>query len=70
MLMLVIIKLFDGDEYKKKIESLRKMFVFASKVTKQYFYLPVKTNDSWTIYKSFSGIEEIITKDQFIDFFK
>ena len=46
------------------------MFVFASKVTKQYFYLPVKTNDSWTIYKSFSGIEEIITKDQFIDFFK
>lgn len=61
---------FDRDEYKKKIESLRKMFVFASKVTKQYFYLPVKTNDSWTIYKSFSGIEEIITKDQFIDFFK
>lgn len=59
---------FDGDEYKKKIESLRKMFVFASKVTKQYFYLPVKTNDSWTIYKSFLESKKSLQKTNLLIF--
>lgn len=56
----------DKTEYKDKIDALRKMFLHASRITNQYFYLPVKSNADWVIYKSFNGIEEILNKDTFI----
>jgi len=60
----------DSDEYKKKVSALREMFVFASKKTGQYFYLPLQSGSDWIIYKSFNGVEEILNKTTFIEFIK
>lgn len=63
-------QIIDSDDYVKKIDALRVMFKTASKVTNQYFYLPIKVNTDWKIYRLSDGNEDILTKDAFLDFIK
>ena len=63
-------QIIDADSYVKKIDALRIMFKTASKVTNQYFYLPIKVNSDWKIYRLSNGNEDILTKDSFLDFIK
>lgn len=58
----------DATEYKKKIEALKEMFLVASSVTNQIFYLPIKTNDDWVIYQLLDGVEKVLTKNSFIEY--
>lgn len=60
----------DKEKYNEKVVALRKMFIAASKVTSQYFYLPLQSGSDWIIYKSFNGVEETLNKTTFIDFIK
>ena len=60
----------DEAEYKKKIEALKEMFLVASSVTNQIFYLPIKTNNDWVIYQMLDGVEKILTKSSFIEYFE
>lgn len=61
-------QIIDTNDYVKKIDALRIMFKTASKVTKQYFYLPIKVNADWKIYRLYDGNEDILTKDTFVSF--
>lgn len=60
----------DEVEYIKKVNSLRKAYLQASKITSQYFYLPIKKDNDWIIYKFFNGSEVVITKKEFINSIK
>ena len=60
----------DANKYKDKVDALRKMFVYASKVTSQYFYLPVQSGSDWVIYRLSNGKEDILNKTAFISFIK
>lgn len=60
----------DEKEYQRKVTELRKMFLHASRVTSQFFYLPIRNLGNWVIYKFESGIEDILSEDQFKAFMK
>ncbi|HJE66837.1 MAG TPA: DEAD/DEAH box helicase family protein [Campylobacter avium] len=45
----------DDEEYKEKIEKLKKAYTFASKKTGYIFYLPVKNGDDWSIWRCENG---------------
>lgn len=58
----------DSEEYTRKIDELKKCYKKASELTGHYFYLPVLKNDIWYITRYNNGIEDTITKEQFINF--
>ena len=62
--------MFDGEQYKIKVEELKKCYKQASKLTNYIFYLPVLKNDTWHITQLINGEEKNITKEQFIDYIK
>lgn len=59
---------FDSNEYKIKVNELKKSYLQASLLTNQIFYLPVLKEDVWQITQCFKGSERTITKEQFIEF--
>lgn len=63
-------QIIDAEDYIKKIDALRIMFKQASKVTGQYFYLPIQIESNWKIYKLYNGEEEILNKEAFLSFIK
>jgi type III restriction enzyme len=60
---------FDPEEYLKKIEALKKMFLHASKITKQAFYLPIKSENDWIINKYDNGFHTILNLQMFLESF-
>ena len=59
---------FDSEQYKLKVEELKKCYKQASVLTGHIFYLPVLKDDVWQITRLMSGNETKMTKEQFIDF--
>lgn len=56
---------FDVDEYKKKIENLKKCYLQCSiKLPKHYFYIPIKENGTWSILRYLNGEEKVFTKKE------
>ncbi len=65
--------MIDEDEYKEKIRKLKEAYIFASKKTGYIFYIPIKVNDDWYIWRSENGIayeEGLMNKDKFIEYIK
>ncbi|MDR1781538.1 MAG: DEAD/DEAH box helicase family protein [Bacilli bacterium] len=60
----------DSDLYENKVNEFKKMYKYSSFLTKQIFYLPIKKEDNWHIFKYENGIEEVINYSQFKDFVK
>jgi len=58
---------FNSEEYKIKVNALKKCYLQCSKLTDYAFYLPVLKDESWHIYRFLNGIEEPMSKDQFIE---
>ena len=61
---------FDSEQYKLKVEELKKCYKQASLLTGHIFYLPVLKDDVWHITQLINGNEQTITKEQFITFIK
>ena len=61
---------FDNNNYKTKLEELKKAYKQASKLTNQIFYLPILRDDIWRISQYVNGNEVTLTKEQFIKFCK
>ncbi|MBO7651632.1 MAG: DEAD/DEAH box helicase family protein [Bacteroidales bacterium] len=57
---------FDTEEYRSKINALRDCYKYCSKITDQYYYLPVLRDDEWRILTFINGEESIKTKEIFI----
>ncbi|AVP49000.1 DEAD/DEAH box helicase [Williamsoniiplasma luminosum] len=49
---------FNSEEYKRKIQALRRAYKYCSKITKQNFYIPVLIGSNWRIYTFIDGIED------------
>ena len=61
----------DSEEYKNKIRALKDCYLACSKKLSGYiFYLPVLEHRVWQITRYKDGIEDTITKEQFIDSLK
>lgn len=58
----------DTQQYKRKIEELKKCYMQASILTGHIFYLPVLKDNVWHITQYKNGQEYNITKEQFIEF--
>lgn len=53
------------DDYKQKVISLKDFFLHLSKKLQNYlFYIPIKYEDVWDIYRYANGKEDCITLDQ------
>ena len=52
-------------EYKEKINALKECYKHSSKITGHFFYIPIKTEEGWTIFKYSNGEEKILNKDEF-----
>lgn len=61
---------FDNNIYISKVTELKKCYQQASKLTGQYFYLPIQREDIWTITIFENGNEKTLTIDQFRRFIK
>ena len=61
---------FDSDEYKDKMEELKKCYLQASLLTGYNFYLPVLEGESWHISLLSKGQESTLTLNQFKAFVK
>lgn len=65
---------FDSDEYRQKLEALKKCYAWAARKTGYHFWIPIKSNDDWIVYhfdEKTSEEGEIITgKDNFVKFVK
>lgn len=59
---------FDGNQYRLKVEELKKCYKQASLLTGHIFYLPVLKDDVWHITQLKDGNEINMTKEQFISF--
>lgn len=55
----------DREEYEIKIKELKKSYKFASKLTKQIFYLPIIKQDKWTIIRYKNGEESQLKINEF-----
>ena len=56
---------FNVDEYRYKIEELKKCYKATSaKLMNHYFYIPIKDGDDWQIFRYVDGVENIMTKQQ------
>lgn len=58
----------DTQQYKRKIEELKKCYMQASILTGHIFYLPVLKDNVWYITQYKNGKENNITKEQFVKF--
>lgn len=58
------------DEYKEKINALRECYKHASRLTGYLFYIPIKENDSWFVYKYDKGIEDKLSYQSFVNSLK
>ena len=58
----------DNNIYISKVAELKKCYKQASKITNQYFYLPIQRDCIWTITMYANGDEKTFTVDQFRDF--
>lgn len=60
----------DEEEYKEKIEKLKKAYIYASKMTGYIFYISIQIEDDWQIWKYENGIadDNFMNKDMFIDY--
>lgn len=56
---------FDTEEYKIKIEELKKCYLQASKITENIFYIPILKNNEWSIYRYKKGEEKILSLSMF-----
>ena len=61
---------FDSEEYKRKVDELKKSYKQASIITGYNFYLPVLKDDIWYITKLYNGEERNLTKEQFVNSFE
>lgn len=61
---------FDSEEYKQKMNELKRCYKQASILTGHVFYLPVFYRDEWHITQMLNGEERTLTMDQFVDFMK
>lgn len=61
---------FDSDDYKDKMEELKRCYKQASLLTGYYFYLPVLKGENWHISLLSKGDEKTLTLDQFKAFLK
>lgn len=61
---------FDSDEYKDKMEELKRCYKQASLLTGYNFYLPVLKDESWHIFLLSNGGETTLTLNQFKNFVK
>lgn len=61
---------FDSDDYKDKMEELKRCYKQASLLTGYYFYLPVLKGEKWHIFLLSKGDEKTLTLDQFKAFLK
>jgi type III restriction enzyme len=59
---------FDSTLYNEKLAELKKAYKYASKLTKQIFYLPVLKDDTWRIFQYIEGVENTLAKEQFLKF--
>jgi len=62
--------LFDSEDYKAKIEELKRCYKQASLITDQIFYLPIVKDDIWHITQFYKGDERTLTKEQLFNFVK
>ena len=61
---------FDSDEYKDKMEELKRCYKQASLLTGYNFYLPVLKDENWHISLLSSGTETTLTLNQFKNYVK
>lgn len=61
---------FDNNIYIAKVAELMKCYKEASKITGQYFYLPIQRSDIWSVTMFDHGEERTLTIDQFRRFIK
>ena len=61
---------FDSDEYKDKMEELKRCYKQASILTGYNFYLPVLKDECWHISLLSGGIETTLTLNQFKNYVK
>ena len=61
---------FDKEQYKQKVEELKKSYKQASLLTGYIFYLPVLKEDTRFITQLLNGEEKNLTKQQFVNFVK
>ena len=61
---------FDSDEYKDKMEELKRCYKQASILTGYNFYLPVLKEESWHISLLSGGVETTLTLTQFKNYVK
>lgn len=55
----------DKETYEEKIRHLREAYKAASRITKQYFYIPIRRDEEWTIFAYKDGKEEKKTTEEF-----
>lgn len=61
----------DTSEYEEKVSSLKKAYQATSKKLKGYnFYIPIRENGEWTIFKYTNGKESILSLTEFKESFK
>ncbi len=61
---------FDNNGYKTKLAELKKAYKQASKLTNQYFYLPILKDNVWRIFQYVDGNEKTLSKDEFFKILK
>ena len=62
--------LFDSYDYKEKIEALKLCYKYCSEKTGHLFYLPIKKENDWQIFKYDDGQESTLNKEMFIQSFE
>ncbi|WP_338983945.1 DEAD/DEAH box helicase [Spiroplasma endosymbiont of Othius punctulatus] len=62
-------KSIDEMDYKKKVKALGRCYLWASKFTKQTFYIPILEDNIWNIEKYENGKKFNLTKEEFISSF-
>lgn len=60
----------DEKEYQRKIEELKRMFSSASKITEQNFYIPIRNQGTWVVYRLENGNETVLSETQFREYMK
>lgn len=61
---------FDSDDYKDKMEELKRCYKQASLLTGYNFYLPVLKGEDWHISLLAKGEEKTLTLNQFKNYVK
>ncbi|MEE1063563.1 MAG: hypothetical protein UH071_07840, partial [Paludibacteraceae bacterium] len=56
----------DNEEYKKKVMILKDLYIAVSKNTPHYYYLPIKKDNMWTIWRMKDGACENLSFDDFV----